>query len=341
MNYDALLIVSFGGPEKADEVMPFLELVLRGKNIPRPRLLEVAEHYYHFGGASPINQQIRELIQALESELRQHGPHLPIYWGNRNWHPFLGETLRHMQQDGVRQALAFVTSAFSSYSGCRQYREAIEAARQEVGAGAPVIHKMRCFFNHPNFIQAMQQRVEDALGQIPAPRRAQARVVYTAHSIPQSMAQTSRYVEQLQEASRMVSARLGRSDDPLVFQSRSGPPGQPWLEPDILDYLRRLHAAAGACDVVIVPIGFFSDHMEVIYDLDTQARDLCRQLGINMVRAVTAGTHPLIITMIRDLMLERMEEGREKATVGQFGALPDFCPEDCCLPPARPTARRP
>lgn len=339
MNYDALLIVSFGGPEKTDEVIPFLELVLRGKNVPRERLLEVAEHYYHFGGASPINQQMRELIRAVESELQADGPNLPVYWGNRNWRPFLGATLQQMKQNGVRQALAFVTSAFSSYSGCRQYREAIEAARQEAGEGAPVIHKMRCFFNHPNFIQAMTERAQNALEQIPEERRQQAQVVYTAHSIPQSMAQTSKYVPQLREAGKLVSARLGRSGDPLVFQSRSGPPGQPWLEPDILDYLRELHAAR-VMDVVVVPIGFVSDHMEVIFDLDTQAQELSRQLGIHMVRAGTAGTHPKTITMIRELILERMEEGREKAAVGEFGPLPDFCPEDCCLPPVRPAAAR-
>src|SRR6202049_4440784 len=238
MDYDAILVISFGGPESREEVIPFLENVLRGRNVPRERMLEVAEHYYHFGGKSPINQQIRELIAALEKNLAQHGPKLPVYWGNRNWHPMLAEILKKMEQDGVRRALAFVTSAYSSYSGCRQYREDIARAQSEIGVGAPEIDKLRAFFNHPNFIEAMEERVRDAISNVPADARENVQIVYTAHSILFSMAQTSDYVRQLEEVRKILSARLGISNHALVYQSRSGAPGQPWLEPDILDYLR-------------------------------------------------------------------------------------------------------
>src|ERR1700731_4197547 len=233
MNYDAILVVSFGGPESKEDVIPFLETVLRGRNVPRERLLTVAEHYYHFEGKSPINQQTRDLIAALEAELERHGPKLPVYWGNRNWHPLLPDTLRKMQDDGVKRALAFVTSAYSSYSGCRQYREDIARAQSEVGPGTPEVDKLRAFFNHPGFIEATIERVDDALRAVPAPMGNKIQVVYTAHSIPVSMASTCDYVEQLHEVRNLVSKGLGRTEDALVYQSRSGPPGQPWLEPDV------------------------------------------------------------------------------------------------------------
>src|SRR5580692_7012860 len=258
--YDALLVLSFGGPEKSDDVIPFLENVLRGRNVPRERILGVAEHYYHFGGKSPINDQARALIAGLEGELASHGPHLPIYWGNRNWHPLLADTLRQMKADGVRRALAFVTSIFSSYSGCRQYLEDIERARAEVD-GAPQIDKLRKFYNHPLFIEAQADEVRAALGGRPA------ELIFTAHSIPLSMAETSDYQEQLRESCRLVSENLGLTDWRLVYQSRSGAPGQPWLEPDIGDVVRELEPGTR---VAVVPIGFVSDHIEVIYDLDTE-----------------------------------------------------------------------
>src|SRR6266849_2345246 len=238
IGYDALLLVSFGGPEGHDDVIPFLENVLRGRNVPRERMLAVAEHYYHFDGKSPINQQTRDLIEALERELSEHGPNLPIYWGNRNWHPWLADTLRQMKRDGIRRALAFVTSAYSSYSGCRQYREDIARSQSEVGAGAPEVDKLRVFFNHPLFIEATVERVRDALEAVPADARSNVQLVYTAHSIPVSMANSSDYVRQLEEVRRLVSGALGHQNDALVYQSRSGAPGQPWLEPEILDYLR-------------------------------------------------------------------------------------------------------
>ncbi|MFY9684075.1 MAG: ferrochelatase [Candidatus Sulfotelmatobacter sp.] len=335
MNYDAILVVSFGGPESKEDVIPFLENVLRGRNIPRERMLTVAEHYYHFEGKSPINQQTRELIAALEAELQQNGPKLPIYWGNRNWHPLLPETLQQMKQDGIRRALAFVTSAYSSYSGCRQYREDIARAQSEVRLsqcepGAPEVEKIRPFFNHPAFIEATVERVGDALRAVPENARGDVQIVYLAHSIPVSMANTSDYVKQLEEVRRLVSGALGRQNDVLVYQSRSGAPGQLWLEPDILDYLRRVKAEKLASAVVLAPISFISDHMEVLYDLDVEARQLCDSLGLPMTRAKTVGVHPKFIGMIRELILERMNPGSERRAVGLLGPRADVCAEDCC-----------
>jgi protoporphyrin/coproporphyrin ferrochelatase len=337
MPYDAILIVSFGGPESREDVIPFLENVLRGRNVPRERMLEVAEHYYHFGGRSPINQQTRELISALETELAQHGPKLPVYWGNRNWHPLLADTLRRMQQEGIRHALAFVTSAYSSYSGCRQYREDIARAQSEVGPGAPEVDKLRAFFNHPGFIEATEERLRDALREVPANSQQRVQVIYTAHSIPISMANTSDYVRQLEEVRKLVSARLAIANDALVYQSRSGAPGQPWLEPDILDHLRQVKERNLASAVVLAPISFISDHMEVLYDLDIEARQLCDSLALPMVRAKTVGVHPKFIGMIRELILERTTPAAERRSLGALGPRQDFCAEDCCPTPQRPT----
>ena len=335
MNYDAILVVSFGGPESRKDVIPFLENVLRGRNVPRERMLAVAEHYYHFEGRSPINQQTRDLIAALEAELSHHGPKLPVYWGNRNWHPLLADTLGKMRQEGVRRSLAFVTSAYSSYSGCRQYREDIARAREEVGQGAPEVEKLRAFFNHPGFISAVQERVRDALQAVPTTVREKVRVVYTGHSIPLSMADTCDYVEQLEEVRRLISERLRITNDALVYQSRSGVRGQPWLEPDILDYLREVRARDLASAVVVVPIGFISDHMEVVYDLDVEAQQLCDSLQLPMVRAGTVGTHPKFVGMIRELIVERIDPSSERRAWGWLGPRQDVCAEDCCPAPQR------
>jgi len=282
--YDALLVVSFGGPEKRDDVIPFLENVLRGRNVPRERMLEVAEHYYRFGGRSPINDQNRELIAQLRQVVE-----LPVYWGNRNWHPLLADAVLQMRQDGVRRAIAFVTSAFGSYSGCRQYREDIERARAAV-PDPPVIDKIPPFAAHPGFLEAMADRVRQAVEIVP-----DGRLVFTAHSIPVAMAQSSPYLHQLEAACAGVAARAGREQWNLVYQSRSGPPGQPWLEPDVCDFLRAIRS-----NVVLAPIGFLSDHMEVLYDLDVQARAVCQQMGVKMARAATVGTHPAILQMIAE-----------------------------------------
>lgn len=329
--YDALLLVAFGGPEKPDDVIPFLENVLRGKNVPQERIEEVAEHYYLFGGESPINSQSRALLLALVQELNTHGPQLPVYWGNRNWHPMLAETIQQMADDGIQRALAFVTSAFGSYPGCRQYQEDLARAREEVGAEAPQIDKLRLFYNHPGFIEPLVEQIQAAFAQVPAERRDTALLIFTAHSIPQAMVDTSPYLEQLREACGLAAERAGQSQWQLVFQSRSGPPTQPWLEPDIKDYLRQLHASEPAVqDVVVVPLGFLSEHMEVIYDLDFEGGNVCDELGLNMVRAGVVGCHPRFVRMIRELILERFDPQTPRLALGSLGPSPDVCSPDCC-----------
>lgn len=327
--YDALLIVSYGGPEKREDVMPFLENVLRGKAVPEARKWEVAEHYFHFGGVSPINQQNRELVAALEELFTNQGPQLPIYWGNRNWHPFLSDTVRRMAQDGIRRALAFVTSAYGSYSGCRQYLEDIGKARAAVGGDAPRIDKIRLFYNHPGFIAANVGRVEEALQRLPEEEREEAALIFTAHSIPVAMAETSPYVSQLEETARLVAAGADRRRFHLAYQSRSGPPHQPWLEPDVAALLKEL-ASEGVKTVVIVPIGFLSDHMEVLYDLDVELAEEAQRLGVHMVRAKTVSTHPQFVGMVRELVLERMNQSPVRRYLGNLGPWPDYCPPDCC-----------
>jgi len=310
--------------------MPFLENVLRGKRVPRERIQEVAEHYFLFDGVSPINQQCRALLAALISELNAHGPQWPVYWGNRNWHPFLSNTLRQMADDGVRHALAFVTSAFGSYSGCRQYLEDIEAARGEVGPAAPQVEKLRLFYNHPGFIEPMADRVASALAQIPEQRRSAARLIFTAHSIPVAMAKSCEYETQLRNACGLVAERVKRPEWELAYQSRSGSPHQPWLEPDVQQHLRDLREASGVSDVVVVPIGFLCEHMEVIYDLDIEAAQVCSELEINMVRAAPVGTHPRFVQMIRELILERIDPNAPRLALGTRGPSPDVCDPGCC-----------
>lgn len=324
MKYDALLVVSFGGPEGMDDVMPFLENVTRGRNVPRERLMSVAHHYELFGGVSPINEQNRNLIAALKEELRANGPELPIYWGNRNWHPLLPETLRAMAADGIKNALAFVTSAYSSYSSCRQYQQNIAAAQAEVGAGAPRVEKLRAFYNHPLFIEANVDRIRAAFDGV-----TPSHLAFTAHSIPDSMAAHCEYAAQLEETGSLIAAALGVTNWKVVYQSRSGSPLQPWLGPDICDHLRELDRA-GVKDVVVAPIGFVSDHMEVVYDLDVEAQQLANELGMKLVRAATAGTHPAFVKMIRELILERVDDAPARA-LGSRGASHSICPADCCL----------
>lgn len=334
-DFDSLLWVSFGGPEGPDDVIPFLENVLRGKNVPRERMLAVADHYLHLGGASPINDQNRQLIAALEAELARVGPRLPIYWGNRNWHPLLPDAIRQMRQDGRQRALAFVTSAYSSYSGCRQYLEDIERARAEVGVGAPIIEKLRPFYDHPGFIDATVDRVQTALTEVPSSVGPfpSTRLVFTAHSIPISMANGCQYVDQLQQVCQLVTERIGLGSWQLAYQSRSGPPQQPWLEPDIADVLRSL-VQDGCRAVIVVPIGFISDHMEVRYDLDTEARALAAELGLYFVRAATVGTHPRFVTMIRELIVERTQGG-PPLSLSMREPICHTCPNECC-PSGRP-----
>ncbi len=329
--YDALLVVSFGGPEGQDEVIPFLDNVLRGRNVPPERLEQVATHYRRFGGVSPINGQNRALITAVESELQASHLDLPIYWGNRNWHPLLADTIGRMADDGVRRALAFVTSAYGSFSGCHQYLDDLAQARSAVGPQAPVIDKLRLFYNHPGFVGPNADALRHALERV----GGNAHVAFTAHSIPLAMASGSPYVHQLNQTARLVAEQaVGGEGLPwqLVYQSRSGPPGQPWLEPDIGDHLRALDQA-GIDTVVIAPIGFISDHMEVVYDLDVEAKALADRLGIRLVRAATVGTAPAFVTMIRQLVEERIDPSLPRLALGDDEAWPDQCPAGCCPPP--------
>jgi ferrochelatase len=330
--YEAILVVSFGGPEAMDDVMPFLANVVRGRSVPEERLREVAAHYAHFGGRSPIAEQSRALVAALESELERHGPRLRVYLGNRNWHPLVASTLRQMADDGVTRALAFFTSAYGSYPSCRQYLEDIARARDEVGERAPQVDKLRAYYNHPGFIEPLVERVAAAFERIPAERRGEARLVFTAHSLPRALAAACEYEAELRDTAALVAFPLGRPHYSLVYQSRSGPPGQPWLEPDIVDHLRAL-ARAGARDVVVAPIGFLSDHMEVVYDLDLEAKARALELGLQMVRAPTVGTHPRFVAMIRELVQERIEGSALRPHLGARGPAPDECPASCCLLP--------
>jgi protoporphyrin/coproporphyrin ferrochelatase len=325
---DAVVVLSFGGPEGMDDVRPFLRNVLRGRPVPPERIEEVAHHYELFGGVSPLNGQNRALVEALGARLAAAGPALPVYWGNRNWQPYLVDTLRTMARDGVRTALGFVTSAFSSYSGCRQYLEDVERARAEVGPEAPQVLKLRAFYNHPRFVAANADHVRAALDTLPEGAGTAARLVFTAHSIPAGMAAGCAYEAQLREAGALVAQAAGHDRWDLAFQSRSGPPSQPWLEPDIGDHLERL-AAEGARDVVVCPIGFVSDHMEVVYDLDTEAQARARTLGLRLLRTPTASNHPGYVEMVRELIVERLD-GAARATVGPGPALPDACAPGCC-----------
>ena len=352
--YDALLLVSFGGPEGPDDVVPFLENVTRGRGIPRERLEEVGKHYSLFGGRSPINDLNRDLLAALREDLAAAGIDLPVYWGNRNWDPYLRDTLAQMAADGVTRAACFMTSAYSSWSSCRQYREnlfdAVDGLPDD-SAGAPVLDKLRHYFNHPGFVEPVVDATLAALAELPEDVRRGAHVAFVTHSVPTAMNDTSgpdggAYVEQhlsvSTEVARQVAEETGIEHPwELVYCSRSGSPHVPWLEPDVNDHLEALHEA-GLPAVVMVPVGFVSDHMEVIYDLDTEALATAERLGLPARRAATAGTDPRFVAMVRDLLLERatVERGEPvvRASVGSLDALWDRCPVGCC---ANPKGERP
>ena len=341
--YDAVVVVSFGGPEAPEEVMPFLRNVTRERNVAPERLAAVAEHYLARGGKSPINDQNRRLVAALEAALERTGPTLAVYWGNRNWHPLLTDTVAAMRADGVRRALAFVTSAFGSYSGCRQYSEDMAAARERC-EDAPEIHKLRLFYNHPGFIEPMAEGVREALGRLGAApadptgtgHTNPPRLLFSAHSIPVAMAAGAPYGRQLREAAALIAerARPGprTGDAPawdVVFQSRSGPPQVPWLEPDVVDHLRALRGE-GVNDVVLVPLGFVSDHMEVIHDLDDEAAGAAAAMGMRFVRSPTVGTHPAFVNMIVEFIRERLDPATPRRALGASGAWGDNCAATCC-----------
>ena len=343
--YDALLLLSFGGPEKPDDVVPFLENVTRGRGIPRERLAEVGQHYFQFGGRSPINDQNRALLAAIREDLAGTGIDLPVYWGNRNWDPYLTDTLTQMRDDGIQRAAVITTSAYSSYSSCRQYRENLADSVAAV-EGAPRLERLRQYFNHPGFIEPVVDATLAALAGLPDDVREQAQLVFVTHSIPTDMAETSgpegdAYVRQHLSAAAEVTARVrqetGRHHDhDLVYCSRSGSPRTPWLEPDVNDHLAAL-SERGTRAVVMVPVGFVSDHMEVIYDLDTEALATAEELGLAATRAATPGVDPRFVTMVRDLLVERaaIERGEpvDQVAVGEIPAWSGICAVGCCPNP--------
>jgi ferrochelatase len=351
--YDAVLLLSFGGPEKPEDVLPFMRNVTRGKGIPEERLVEVSQHYALFGGRSPINDQNRALLAALRAELDARGlGDVPLAWGNRNWDPYTGPALADLHGSGARRVLALVTSAYGSYSGCRQYREHVAAALGEAGATGEVqVDKLRHYFNHPGFVRANADAVVEAFthlagraGRPVAELLAEAPLLFVTHSIPLAMeagsaAQRPGYLAQHEDACRevaaLVAAELGVAPAwSLAFCSRSGPPSQPWLEPDVNDVLTA-HASDGVSAVVMSPIGFVSDHMEVAYDLDTEAMATAGDLGITAVRAGSASTRPPFVAGLVDLLVERAAAERgedpERTTVGALGAWPDRCAVGCCF----------
>jgi ferrochelatase len=342
-SYDALLLLSFGGPEGPADVRPFLENVVRGRGVPPERLDAVEEHYQHFGGVSPLNERNREIIAAVRERIE-----LPVYFGNRNWHPMVEDTVAEMKRDGVRRALVFATSAYGGYSACRQYLEDIARARRVVGEGAPDLVKLRQFFDHPLFVAANADAVRAARATLPAELRDSARLVFTAHSVPvaaDAVAGTPeegghRYSRQVAEASRLVAARLGVAEYDVVWQSRSGPPQVPWLEPDIVDHVDARHAK-GVAAVVVSPIGFVSDHVEVIWDLDTEARERAEELGMGFARAATAGRDPRFADMVAELVAEHLHEaaplslGDVPAGGSPLNGAP--CAMECCMPDRRPS----
>ncbi len=331
MSYDAVLLVSFGGPERPDEVLPFMQQVTAGRGIPEERLVEVSQHYQLFGGRSPIDDQNRALRAALEAELAAQGAALPVYWGNRNGEPFLADALRRMRDDGIGRALCVVTSAYSSYSGCRQYRENLAAARAEVGEDAPELDKVRVYYNHPGFVEPQVDLVAEALAQLPSEVRDDARIVFATHSIPHTMSRHCDYEIQHAETCRLVMQRFPDHEHDLVYNSRSGPPFIPWLEPDVNDHLEAL-AEQGCPGVVVVPVGFVSDHMEVIYDLDVEAAATAEAAGLPFARAGTVGLDPRFVAGLAELVRER-HEGAPKRALGTRGPNWDACPVDCCLTP--------
>jgi protoporphyrin/coproporphyrin ferrochelatase len=360
--YDAFLLLSFGGPEGPGDVMPFLENVTRGRGVPRERLAGVAEHYYAAGGVSPINSQCRDMLTTIGGAFARAGLDLPLYWGNRNWHPFIEDTVRQLADDGHERVVALATSAYSSYSACRQYLDDIDRAVAAVGPRAPRIEKIRPYFNHPGFIEPFAASTEAALATLPAGVRDDARLVFTAHSIPVAMAASSgsvtagtarpavaggRYAAELSQAAHLVSERThgGSLAHDLVYQSRSGPPGQPWLEPDIRDHLRTL-AKDGVPAVVVVPVGFVSDHMEIVHDLDVEASETAASLGMAFARAAAPGPSQRFAGMVLELVNERLS-GAPPLALGDLGPSPRDCPADCCLysrpsrpsSPSRPAAR--
>jgi protoporphyrin/coproporphyrin ferrochelatase len=336
-SYQALVLVSFGAPERSEDVMPFLRRVSAGRGIPEERIAAVAEHYYAAGGASPLNARCRQLMEALGRQLAGAGgsADLALYWGNRNWHPLLDDTVAQMRDDGIERALAFVTSAYGGYSSCRQYLDDIDTARRRVGDGAPVVEKLRLYYNHPGWVEPWAANLAHALGTNRTGRppdvqaddqRTGVEVVFTAHSVPAALAATSPYVEHVTEAARLVAERAAVSSWQLAWQSRSGPPSTPWLGPDIGQVI----AASTAATTVVVPIGFVCDNMEIVHDLDLEAAAIAKEKSANLVRVPTVSDSPAFVKMVLELVQERLDPDAPRLVVGRYGAWPDTCPLGHC-----------
>jgi ferrochelatase len=322
--FDAVLLISFGGPQGRDDIRPFLANVLRGRRVPPQRVEEVARHYELFDGVSPLTEITRRQANGLRDRLAAAGHPLPVYVGMRNWHPFLADTLRDMHAAGVRRAIGFIAAAQHSYSSCQQYRENVAAAREELRrtSGDIDVTYVESWFDHPLFIAANAAHVKEARARLPQQLRESARLVCTAHSIPMSMADRSRYREQLKESARLVAAAAEMPDWHVVYQSRSGRPEDPWLEPDLCDYLRQARVE-GLEAAVLCPVGFVCDHIEVLYDLDREAADVCRAIGLAMARAESANDDPLFLDMMADVVvrtIERYRAGRALPIVGRGGS---------------------
>jgi ferrochelatase len=339
LSYDALLLLSFGGPEGPDDVMPFLRNVTRGRHVPDSRLMAVSHHYAEFGGVSPINAQNRALKAAIEADFTGHDIALPVYWGNRNWSPYVEDVVAQMAADGVRRALVFVTSAYASYSACRQYLEDLDRAREAVGPGAPELHKLRHYFDHPGFIEPQRDAVRAALADIPEPRHATTRLIFVAHSIPESMAESAGpegglYVAQLRAAAELIASAADGFGWDLAYSSRSGPPKIPWLGPDVGDLLVDLATSDGTrqtTDVIVVPVGFISDHIEVRWDLDVEAKETADGLDIRFHRTEPPASDPRFVAMVRELVQEQVDTAARKRALSPLGPSHDICPKGCCL----------
>lgn len=331
--YDALLVFGFGGPEGPDEVLPFLRRVTRGRNIPDARLEKVAENYHHFGGRSPINAQNEALRAAIESELSARGVDLPVFLAHKFASPTADEIAETLSERGHKRVLVIVTSAFSSYSGCRSYLELLAAASEKSGVQ---FAKLRAFFNHPGFLDAMAERIKERAPSGPY------RLIFTAHSIPRSMAESSSYTAQLSEAARLIAERVGKDAWDLVYQSRSGPPQIPWLEPDIADHLRALGSAKSeeTNEALVVPLGFLSDHIEILNDLDRDAKRAAEEASVGFHRAGTVGVHPIFIRGLADLIEERLAIRGGRLAEGRLPALPDECAPGCCPSPRAASSAR-
>ena len=331
--FDSLLLLSFGGPENSDDVMPFLRNVTAGRGVPDERLAVVAEQYELFGGKSPINELNQQLLSALDEELVSRGHEMATFWGNRNWHPFVTDTIADLKSLGHTSTVCLVTSAFSSYSGCRQYHEDLDRARNEV-PGAPNIERVRVYWDHPDFLGTAAELLaesRDAAG-----LSSETPVLHSAHSLPLSMAANCDYQQQLNEAAAIVNELAGmRGPYEVVFQSRSGPPSVPWLTPDIDQRIHEL-AEQGTQELLVHPLGFVADHMEVLFDLDTQSAAAANEAGVKMVRTPTVGTHPRFVSMLVDLVEEAAGLRADRPSLSKSGPRPDKCNSQCCPAPTRP-----